>query len=52
VEKASNGIDGIDGMAGPRFEVKHPNHSNSYVGFDRFLSVVRRRPGRLGGNGR
>jgi hypothetical protein len=35
-EEARDGIAGIDGMAGPWFEVKHPNNSNSYVDFDRF----------------
>ncbi len=40
-EKAGNCIDDINGKAGSWFEVKHPNHSNSYLDFDRFLSVVR-----------
>ncbi len=39
-EEAGNGIVDIDGMANPWFEEKHPNHSNSFVDFDHFVSVV------------
>ncbi len=41
MEEADDGTAGGDGMADPRFEEEHPNHSSSYVDFDHFFSFLR-----------
>jgi hypothetical protein len=50
-EEARNTIAGGDGMAGPRFEENHPNHSNSYVDFSVFSQFSVMITMTLGGDG-
>ncbi len=50
VEEADDGTTGGNGMADPRFEEEHPNHSSSYVDFVRFFSIFAMLTIAFGGN--